>query len=250
MIKAIYTGEVLYTPQSAHSFIKDDYKPKAVIEVYDWRNRPFLDISRLRVPAIRSRLEFMTFTAILFLFLVTQLTHEEDRFKIWELLFIAWGIGFSLDEFASIQENGVGTYLYGAYNVMDALFCLDFYAYLGLRIAGWLSGSQEQAELAFDTLSLAVSLCRSHPPHSGLTVISTFSGMHPIPSTGDQLDARKRRPPRARSHDQGVRAFHVSGCGRVQWLLLHALLACPWILGDWTPRLAYVSFSCLAFHTL
>lgn len=56
VIKAIYTGEVMYSPHSTHSFIKDDYKPKPTVEVYDWMRQPFLDHNRLRVPRIRNRL--------------------------------------------------------------------------------------------------------------------------------------------------------------------------------------------------
>lgn len=74
------------------------------------------------------------------------------------MLFILYGLGFSLDEYAAIAENSLGIYASGAYNVMDALFCLDFFVYLALRISGWLSGDQQQSELAFDTLSLAVSV--------------------------------------------------------------------------------------------
>lgn len=54
------------------SLIQDDYKRKPVIELYDWRKQPFLDHYRLRVPLIRNRLEFFTFSAMLVLFLITQ----------------------------------------------------------------------------------------------------------------------------------------------------------------------------------
>lgn len=72
VVKAIYTGEVLYSPESAHTLIKDDYKTKPVVEVYDWRKQPFLDYHRLRVPRIRNRLEFITFASIIVLFIVAQ----------------------------------------------------------------------------------------------------------------------------------------------------------------------------------
>ena len=45
-----------------------------MVEVYDWRKEPFLDHYRLRVPMIRTRLEFGTFSLILILFLLTELS--------------------------------------------------------------------------------------------------------------------------------------------------------------------------------
>ncbi|ORY79327.1 hypothetical protein BCR35DRAFT_321483 [Leucosporidium creatinivorum] len=155
VIKAIYTGEVMYSPHSTHSFIKDDYKQKPTVEVYDWKRQPFLDHNRLRVPRIRNRLEFFTFSSILVLFLATELTHDPAHVSIVEVLFVLFSIGFSLDEFASIQENGLSTYAQGAYNVLDCLFCINFFAYLGIRIAGLVSGDLAQSELAFDALALA-----------------------------------------------------------------------------------------------
>lgn len=54
------------------AFIQDSYKTKPVVEVYDFRKRPFLDHHRLRVPSIRTRLEFLGFASMLVLFLLTQ----------------------------------------------------------------------------------------------------------------------------------------------------------------------------------
>lgn len=78
VIKAIYVGDVMYTPHSAHSMIKDDYKAKPVVEVYDWRRQPFLDHNRLRVPRIRNRLEFLTYSTILVLFLLVELSEPKS----------------------------------------------------------------------------------------------------------------------------------------------------------------------------
>jgi hypothetical protein len=91
VIKAIYEGEVIYSPESTqfvssllhplreltssllHSaLIQDNYKDKPVVEIYDWRRRPFLDHHRLRVPHIRARLEYGSFAIMLALFLVVQ----------------------------------------------------------------------------------------------------------------------------------------------------------------------------------
>ncbi|BGP06427.1 Calcium channel YVC1 [Rhodotorula toruloides] len=155
VIKAIDTGEVIYTPESNHALLQDNYKSKPVVEVYDWRRRPFLDHHRLRVPAIRGRLEFMTFSFLLALFLLTQSTYSLDRINVWEGLFIVWSIGFALDEWSSVQEVGLSNYYGASFNILDSLFCIDFFAFLGMRIAGLRSHDPEMSQLAFDTLGLA-----------------------------------------------------------------------------------------------
>ncbi|GAA5911768.1 hypothetical protein JCM6882_003347 [Rhodosporidiobolus microsporus] len=156
VIKAIYKGDVIYSPESNHALIQDDYKRKPVVELYDWRKRPFLDHHRLRVPRIRTRLEFISFAIMLVLFLVVQTTYHPTHLNFGEILFIAWGLGFAFDEWLSISENGLTTYFGGAFNVLDSMFVIVFAAYLGLRIAG-LRGGENGEDLtgwAMDTLSL------------------------------------------------------------------------------------------------
>ncbi|KAL8286871.1 hypothetical protein RQP46_003877 [Phenoliferia psychrophenolica] len=156
VISAIYTGEISYRPEGgAHSLLNDDYKSKPVVEIYDWRKEPFLDHYRLRVPMIRTRLEFGTFSLILVLFLLTELTRSNGRVTLWETLFVLWSLGFCLDEFASVKENGIQAYFFSAYNVLDSMFGCIFVAFLVLRIQGIMTGDLERSELAFDTLSLA-----------------------------------------------------------------------------------------------
>ncbi|GAA5925097.1 hypothetical protein JCM1841_005785 [Sporobolomyces salmonicolor] len=156
VIKAIYEGEIMYTPETTSgSLIQDTYKTKPVCEVYDWRVRPFLDHSRLRVPRIRNRLEFGSFAGMLVLFLITQATHSLNAINLWEALYIFWSVGFALDEFAALHENGVSAYWAGAFNVLDSIYCLIFFAFLGLRVTGLRTDDAEMCKLAFDTLGLA-----------------------------------------------------------------------------------------------
>ncbi|BGP38496.1 hypothetical protein JCM10450v2_002444 [Rhodotorula kratochvilovae] len=155
VIKAIDIGEVIYTPEWNHALIQDTYKPKPVVEVYDWRRRPFLDHHRLRVPRIRGRLEFLTFSIMLALFLITQWTYRLDDINLWEALFIAWGIGFALDEYSALAANGLTTYANGAFNILDSCFCIVFFAYLGMRVVGLRTGDDGLSALSFDTLGLA-----------------------------------------------------------------------------------------------
>lgn len=67
----IYKGEIIYQPVN-HASLRDDYKKRNVVETYDWKTKPFLDHHRLRVPQVRSTLEFMTFVIILVLFLLAE----------------------------------------------------------------------------------------------------------------------------------------------------------------------------------
>ncbi|KAI5479025.1 receptor-activated ca2+-permeable cation channel [Pseudohyphozyma bogoriensis] len=137
VVGAIYDGTITYTPSSGtHSLLNDDYKTRPVVQVYDWKQQPFLDHYRLRVPAIRNRLEFLTFTTIMVLFLLTQTSRSADHVTLWEVLFVLWSLGFALDELASIQENGISAYFLSVYNALDFTFLLVFFAYLGLRIQG------------------------------------------------------------------------------------------------------------------
>ncbi|GAA6000259.1 hypothetical protein JCM10207_007928 [Rhodosporidiobolus poonsookiae] len=154
VIKAIYQGEVIYSPESNHALVQDNYKSKPIVELYDWRRRPFLDHHRLRVPRIRTRLEFLAFAIMLGLFLLTQATYQTSQLNLWELLFIFWGIGFAIDEWSAIQENGVTTYFGGAFNTLDSVFVLLFAAYLGMRLAGLHNDDHALSKLALDTLSL------------------------------------------------------------------------------------------------
>lgn len=60
IVDMIYNGQVEYLPKSRHSLIADSYKLRGA-QMYDVRNRPFLDHYRLRVPRIRAVLETLNF---------------------------------------------------------------------------------------------------------------------------------------------------------------------------------------------
>ena len=156
VVRAIDRGDVIYTPEAGpNTLLADSYKPKPVVEIYDWRQRPYLDHHRLRVPRIRGRLEFATFAAMLALFLATQATYHVARVNVWEALFVLWGIGFALDEYSALAANGLTTYASGAFNILDSCFCVVLFAFLGMRGVGLARGDDELGHLAFDTLGLA-----------------------------------------------------------------------------------------------
>ncbi|GAA5909443.1 uncharacterized protein JCM6883_003946 [Sporobolomyces salmoneus] len=158
VVKAIYEGDVMYSLESNHALITDNYKTQPVVEIYDWRARPFLDHYRLRVPYVRKTTELFAFASVFVLFMVLQATYNLSHLNLAEILFIIWSVGFALDEFASLYENGSSTYFYGAFNVLDSLYCLIFFVYLGMRVNALVGGADvdpESSQLAFDVLSLA-----------------------------------------------------------------------------------------------
>ncbi|GAA5851423.1 hypothetical protein JCM9279_001062 [Rhodotorula babjevae] len=156
VVRAIDRGDVIYTPEAGpNALLADSYKPKPVVEIYDWRQRPYLDHHRLRVPRIRGRLEFATFAVMLALFLATQATYHVARVNVWEALFVLWGVGFALDEWSALAANGLTTYASGAFNILDSCFCVVLFAFLGMRGVGLARADDDLGHLAFDTLGLA-----------------------------------------------------------------------------------------------
>ncbi|GAA6005655.1 hypothetical protein JCM11491_003715 [Sporobolomyces phaffii] len=156
VVKAIYEGDVMYSLESNHALITDNYKSKPVVEIYDWRSRPFLDHYRLRVPYIRKTLELVAFASVFVLFMIVQATYNLAHVTVAEVLFIVWSCGFALDEFAALYENGVSSYFLGAFNVLDSLYCLIFFVYLAIRTHALTTVAPDAtSQWAFDVLSLA-----------------------------------------------------------------------------------------------
>lgn len=117
---------------------------------------------------------------------------DDERINLWEGLFIFWSLGFALDEFASMRENGITACMSRSTSppsalthrtqtgtasttarlllasplhpltflstVLDSLFCFIFFIFLGLRIQGLLTHDLDLSELAFDTLALAACI--------------------------------------------------------------------------------------------
>lgn len=69
VINDIWAGRILLSSATNNALVKDDYKTRE-ITTYDFRNEPFLDHYRLRVPKYRAMLEFMNFALLLFFFVV------------------------------------------------------------------------------------------------------------------------------------------------------------------------------------
>ncbi|KAK0550543.1 hypothetical protein OC846_002391 [Tilletia horrida] len=158
-VDGIWTGRVVISSYASHAIIDDSYK-KRPLSIYDPSKAPVLDHYRLRVPLIRSRLEFLNFIILWVLFLIALQQRGTPHWTIPETFFTIWLAGFTLDEFAQLQEHGGGVYFSSLDNGLDALFILISSFFMGFRISGLRHGDFARQELAFDILALgAVVLC-------------------------------------------------------------------------------------------
>ncbi|KAJ9114907.1 hypothetical protein QFC20_001280 [Naganishia adeliensis] len=188
VINLIHSGQIVYTSQSSRSIINDSYTSarraavsatgsmsrtlgndelglvasnaarlsegkNVAVYVYDPRAAGWLDQGRLRIPKYRSIIEFINFSVLTALF-VLAITHKiHSRINGFELAFIIYALGFSLDEFAATNEHGWTIYLANAWNAFDITFISLFVAYLVIRIVGLLTHKPDWAIFAFNLLS-------------------------------------------------------------------------------------------------
>ncbi|KIM34106.1 hypothetical protein M408DRAFT_5463 [Serendipita vermifera MAFF 305830] len=103
VISAIWSGKIVYTAESAHSLIRDFYK-RAPIHYYDPRKAPLLDHYRLKVPAVRSVLEYGNFLVLFILFVVALEWYEVDNINRHEAIFMIYASGFCLEKLAAMQS--------------------------------------------------------------------------------------------------------------------------------------------------
>lgn len=159
-IDGIWNGKVVLSPmQASHAILNDSYK-KRPLSIYDPTKAPLLNHLRLRVPSIRSKLEFVTFVVILVLYVAALAQKGSPTWTIQETLFSIWLFGFAVDELAQLQEHGLSHYMSSLYNLIDAVFCIISFFWFGLRISALQHGLPGRSDLSFDCLALgAVVLC-------------------------------------------------------------------------------------------
>ncbi|KAK0489158.1 hypothetical protein IW261DRAFT_1557654 [Armillaria novae-zelandiae] len=132
VIDGIWTGKCVYQATSSHSILSDTYK-RTPIHLYDPHKAPLLDHYRLKVPAIRSRLSFL----ILFvLFVIAIEMNQLDSINAAEMAFLIYGLGFSLEKVAAMQEHGMQVYFKGTWNGFDLALVTTYLIYAVLRIYG------------------------------------------------------------------------------------------------------------------
>ncbi|KAF8273071.1 hypothetical protein EI94DRAFT_1795450 [Lactarius quietus] len=135
VINAIWSGKCVYQAYSSHSILSDTYK-RAPIHFYNPHTAPLLDHYRLKVPAIRSVLEFLNFLILFSLFVIAVELNEIDHLNAWEVAFMVYSLGFSLEKVAAMQEHGMRVFFTGTWNGFDLAFIPVYCTYAVLRIYG------------------------------------------------------------------------------------------------------------------
>ncbi|KAJ8095307.1 hypothetical protein PM082_010530 [Marasmius tenuissimus] len=129
------SGKIVYQAQSSHSILSDTYK-RNPIHFYDPHKAPLLDHYRLKVPFIRSVLEYVNFLILFVLFVFAVETSERDTLNISEILFMVYAAGFTLEKVAAMQEHGIRVYFKGTWNGFDLAFVTAWCPYAFLRLYG------------------------------------------------------------------------------------------------------------------
>ncbi|KAJ7043628.1 receptor-activated Ca2+-permeable cation channel [Mycena alexandri] len=135
VIDGIWSGRCVYQAESSHAILSDTYK-RTPIHFYDPHKAPLLDHYRLKVPAIRSVLEYFNFLMLFVLFIFAIEMNELKRINFAEMLFMIYALGFTLEKVAAMQEHGIKVYFKGTWNGFDMVFVATYCVYAFLRIYG------------------------------------------------------------------------------------------------------------------
>ncbi|CAL1715034.1 unnamed protein product [Somion occarium] len=135
VIDGIWSGKIVYQAESSRSILSDTYK-RNPIHFYDPHKAPLLDHYRLKVPAIRSVLEYSNFVILFILFVVALEFNERDRVNVAEAIFMVYALGFTLEKVAAMQEHGIKVYFKGTWNGFDLAFVTLYCTYALMRIYG------------------------------------------------------------------------------------------------------------------
>ncbi|PVF92813.1 hypothetical protein CPB86DRAFT_809214 [Serendipita vermifera] len=157
VIDAIWSGKIVYTAESSRSLIRDAYK-RSPIHYYDPRKAPLLDHYRLKIPAIRSVLEYGNFLVLFVLFVITLEFYDPDNINTHEKIFMVYASGFVLEKLAAVQEHGLRVYIHGTWNGFDVAFILIFIPYITLRLFGVVEDARWARVAGMDCLALAACL--------------------------------------------------------------------------------------------
>lgn len=157
VIDAIWSGKCVYQADSSHSILSDTYK-RNPIHFYNPHKAPLLDHYRLKVPAVRSVLEYINFLGLFIFFILAIELNELDRLNIWEVIFMIYSLGFSLEKVAAMQEHGIKVYFTGTWNGFDVAFVTIYWTYAILRIYGISHPSVWARETGIDCLALIACL--------------------------------------------------------------------------------------------
>lgn len=157
VIDGIWTGKCVYQAKSSHSILSDTYKHKP-IHFYDPHKAPLLDHYRLKVPAIRSVLDYFNFLVLFILFVIAIELNETSKINIPETLFMLYGLGFALEKLATMQEHGITVYFKGTWNGFDLAFVTTYCVYAFFRLYGVYGHKHWAQDLGIDFLAVIACL--------------------------------------------------------------------------------------------
>ncbi|KAJ6610203.1 hypothetical protein B0H10DRAFT_2438133 [Mycena sp. CBHHK59/15] len=135
VIDGIWSGKCVYQAESSHAILSDTYK-RMPIHFYDPHKVPLLDHYRLKVPSIRSVLEYFNFLCLFILFIVAIEMNDLNGINFAEMLFMIYALGFTLEKVAAMQEHGIKVYFKGTWNGFDMVFVATYCVYASLRTYG------------------------------------------------------------------------------------------------------------------
>ncbi|WVW79597.1 hypothetical protein I302_101566 [Kwoniella bestiolae CBS 10118] len=157
VIEGIWSGRIIYSALNTHALIADNYKKKP-IQMYNPHKAPLLDHYRLKVPRVRSMMEYVNFLVLFTLYVVAIEGLDENRLNGRELAFIIYALAFSLDKLAAIREHGLKVFSSSLVNGFDLLFMVIYAVYLGARTYGFHYHDQNALELGSDWLAIGAVL--------------------------------------------------------------------------------------------
>ncbi|KAJ3983417.1 hypothetical protein F5890DRAFT_1523449 [Lentinula detonsa] len=157
VIDAIWSGKCVYQAESTHSILSDTYK-RNPIHFYDPHKAPLLDHYRLKVPLIRSVLEYTNFLILFVLFILAIEWNTRDSLNAPEVIFMIYALGFCLEKVAAMQEHGIQVYFKGTWNGFDLAFVTTFMLYAILRLYGVFHHSLWARSTGIDCLALIACL--------------------------------------------------------------------------------------------
>ncbi|KAH9847576.1 hypothetical protein C2E23DRAFT_847890 [Lenzites betulinus] len=157
VIDGIWSGKIVYQANSSRSILSDNYK-RNPIHFYDPHKAPLLDHYRLKVPAIRSVLEYMNFLTLFTLFVFALEYSELDKLNIAEIIFMVYALGFTLEKVAAMQEHGIKVYFKGTWNGFDLAFVTLYCTYAVMRFIGVYDDKRWAKEMGINCLALIAVL--------------------------------------------------------------------------------------------
>ncbi|KAI9063882.1 hypothetical protein FKP32DRAFT_1571075 [Trametes sanguinea] len=157
VIDGIWSGKIVYQADSSRSILSDTYK-RNPIHFYDPHKAPLLDHYRLKVPAIRSVLEYMNFLILFVLFVFALEYSELNRINVAEAIFMIYALGFTLEKVAAMQEHGIKVYFKGTWNGFDLAFVTLYCSYAVMRLVGVYDHQRWAREMGNNCLALIAVL--------------------------------------------------------------------------------------------